>query len=39
MDKGNEEERNRITKAGHERVLKEHTVKHRIQKILEYVKK
>ena len=36
--KDNVEERDRITKAGHKRVLAEHTVKHRIQKILEYVK-
>ncbi|MEM2956641.1 MAG: glycosyltransferase [Candidatus Pacearchaeota archaeon] len=34
LNKENEEERNKITKAGHERVLKEHTMKHRIERIV-----
>jgi spore maturation protein CgeB len=39
LDKANLEERNKITIAGHERVLKEHTVRHRIEKILEHVRR
>ncbi|MBN2251902.1 MAG: glycosyltransferase [Candidatus Altiarchaeota archaeon] len=37
LDEGNVEERDRITVAGHERVLKEHTIRHRIEKILKVV--
>lgn len=36
--KDNEEERNKIIKKGYERVLKEHTIKHRMEKIIEIVK-
>ncbi len=37
LDKNNSGERDRITVAGHKRVLREHTVKHRIEKMLSII--
>ena len=39
LDEDNKEERDKITKKGHERVLKEHTIKQRMEKILDIVKR
>lgn len=39
LDPDNEEERNKIAKAGQERVLREHTIKHRMKEMLKIVKK
>ena len=36
---GNDEERTKITLAGYDRVVKEHTIKHRIETMLSIIKK